>query len=315
MALNHKPGVSTKTRNLVLQEAERLGYDFSRLSMKKNHSAEIYCIFYRSNNAILNYTPIFSEITDGIHAECAANGYRLRTIQLYENSDDLTVTIENLRTSDCAGIILIGTEMTAAICREFLSLSVPVVLVDSYFSSLKCSSIVINNTQGAFLATNYLIDRTGRQPGHLCSSYNIENFAERKHGFRLAVQNHGMSVRQSPSHELAPSIEGAFSDMLEIIDSGVPLAAGYFADNDLIAIGAIKAMKLRGIRVPEDVAVIGFDNISEGRILEPSLSTIDIPRKYMGSVAARQLIYQITHPLPHTVKIEVSVNLIKRFSV
>lgn len=90
--------------------------------------------------------------------------------------------------------------------------------------------------------------------------------------------------------ELAPSIEGAFSDMLEIIDSGTPLAKCYFADNDLIAIGSIKALKLRGYRIPQDIAVIGFDNISEGRILEPSLTTIDIPRRFMGQTAVDQLI-------------------------
>lgn len=61
--------------------------------------------------------------------------------------------------------------------------------------------------------------------------------------------------------------------MLEIIDSGTPLAKCYFADNDLIAIGAIKALKLRGYKIPDDIAIIGFDNISEGRILDPSLTT------------------------------------------
>ncbi len=117
------------------------------------------------------------------------------------------------------------------------------------------------------------------------------------------------------SHELAPSIEGAFSDMLEIIDSGTPLAKCYFADNDLIAIGAIKALKLRGYKIPDDIAIIGFDNISEGRILDPSLTTIDIPRRFMGQTAVDQLIRQMEDPASHTVKLQISTSLIKRFSV
>ena len=64
MALNGKPGVSTETRAMVIREAEKAGYDFSRLSMKKNASGDIYCIICRAHNAILNYTPIFSELTD-----------------------------------------------------------------------------------------------------------------------------------------------------------------------------------------------------------------------------------------------------------
>lgn len=315
MALNHKPGVSTETRALVLAEAEREGYDFSKLSQKKNKSGDIYCIIYRAHNAILNYTPIFSELTDGIEQECRQNGYRLKTLQIYEKTDDVKRCIEELAVSGCVGMILLGTEITASVCNEFLQLCVPLLLLDSYFDSVECSSVLINNAKGAYLATGYLIDRCGRQPGHLCSSYKIENFTERKNGFHKALREHGMSVGKSIVHELSPSIEGAFSDMLEIIDRGDALSGCYFADNDLIAIGAIKALKLRGYKIPDDIAIIGFDNISEGRIIDPSLTTIDIPRKFMGQTAAHQLIQQIVNPVPHTTKIEVSTSLVKRFSV
>lgn len=315
MALNNKPGVSTKTRNLIIREAEKYGYDFSRLSLKKNKSGAIYCIVYRTHNAILNYTPIFSELADGIEQECRTGGYRMKTLQIYEKTDDVQKYIDDLKVSDCAGVILLGTEITAAVCRQFLRLSVPVVLLDSYFDAADCSSVLINNAQGAYLATNYLIDRCGKQPGHLCSSYKIENFVQRRSGFARAVREHGMSVGKSVTHELSPSIEGAFTDMLEIIDRGDDLARCYFADNDLIALGVIKALKLRGYKIPEDISVIGFDNISEGRIIEPALTTIDIPRRFMGQTAAAQLIRHIENPVPHSVKIEVSTSLVRRFSV
>ena len=70
-------------------------------------------------------------------------------------------------------------------------------------------------------------------------------------------------------HQLSPTIDGAMADMLAIIDRGDALADCYFADNDLIAIGTIKALRLRGYKVPEQVAIVGFDNISEGRIIDP----------------------------------------------
>ena len=315
MALNNKPGVSTETRALVMKEAENCGYDFTKLSQKKNKSGDIYCIIYRAHNAILNYAPIFSELTDGIEQECRRNDYHLKTLQIYEKTDNVQKYIEDLRVSGCVGIILLGTEITAAVCNQFLQLLIPLVLLDSYFDSIDCSSVLINNAQGGYLATNYLIERCGKQPGHLRSSYKIENFVERKNGFQRAIREHGMSVSKSILHELSPSIEGAFSDMLEIIDSGDTLAECYFADNDLIAIGAIKALKLRGYKVPADIAIMGFDNISEGRIVDPSLSTIDIPRKFMGQTAVAQLIRQLSNPVPHTVKIEVSTSIVKRFSV
>lgn len=315
MALNNKPGVSTTTRSMIVKEAEKAGYDFSKLSMKTNKSGDIYCVIYRTHNAILNYSPIFSELTEGIEQECRVNGYRLKTLQIFEKTDDVQKCLEDLRINGCVGIILLGTEITASICNEFLQLNLPMILLDSYFDSVNCSSVLINNAQGAYLATNYLIDRCGKQPGHLCSSYKIGNFIERKNGFQRAIREHGMSVGKSISHDLSPSIEGAFSDMLEIIDDENPLAECYFADNDLIAIGCIKAFKLRGYKIPEDIAIIGFDNISEGKILDPTLTTIDIPRSFMGRSAAKQIFNEITNPVSHNVKIEISTNIVKRFSV
>ena len=102
---------------------------------------------------------------------------------------------------------------------------------------------------------------------------------------------------------------------LQLLTEGMLWQTVIFADNDLIAIGTIKALRLRGYKVPEQVAIVGFDNISEGRIIDPSLTSISIPRHYMGQVAARELLSQINEPRQHTCKIEVSANLVKRFSV
>lgn len=102
--------------------------------------------------------------------------------------------------------------------------------------------------------------------------------------------------------------------MLEIIDRRDPLAKCYFADNDIIAIGAMKALMLRGYRIPEDISFIGFDNISEGRIIEPALTTMDVPRLYIGKTAAKLLVEQIDSKVVHTSKVEIAARLVKRFS-
>lgn len=187
--------------------------------------------------------------------------------------------------------------------------------MDAYFEGLDFTYVLPNNRQGAYLATDYLISRCLKQPGYLQSSYPLRNFSERQEGFFRAVQDNGMSRSRCIIHQLSPTIDGAMADMLAIIDRADTLADCYFADNDLIAIGTIKALKLRGFRVPEDIAVVGFDNISEGRIIDPALTTISIPRHYMGEVAARELLSQIEESKQHTCKIEVSAKLVKRLSV
>lgn len=315
MALNNKRGVSSETRKRVIQYAEACGYDFSKISHIKSKRGSIYCIIYHSHNAILNYAPVFDEIIEGMEKECYSNGFLLKTIHLYGKKDNIEHYAEDIKISDCVGILLLGTEMDLSVCNAFVRLSIPLVLVDNTYNTLKCSSISINNIQGAYTATDYLINQCGKQPGYLCSSYSITNFKERKIGFERAVKEHGMSVSKCICHSLSPSIDGAFYDMLEIIDNQNELAECYFADNDLIAIGVMKALKARGYSIPKDIAIIGIDNISESRIVEPSLSTIDIPRRFMGQTAIKQLISEISNPVPHKVKIEISTDLIKRLSI
>lgn len=314
MALNNKAGVSTETRARVIKAAEEYGYDFTKVKRDPDHTGSIYIIFYRTHNAILSYSPIFNEMYDGVKSECQKGHFTVKMMQFYEKADVLEDCFSDLRISDCKGIILVGTEIRQDVCRQFLSLGYPLILLDTYFDDLDCTSVLINNTQGAYLATSYLIANTRVQPGYLQSGYSIPNFVERQEGYFKAIKENGMSPSRSVIHKLSPSIEAAMADMLEIIDRNDTLAGCYFADNDIIAIGAMKALMLRGYKIPEDISVIGFDNITESKIIEPSLTTMDVPRLYIGKTAARLLIDKIDSKVIYTSKVEISTRLVKRFS-
>jgi len=314
MALNGKPGVSTATRRLIVQKAEEMGYDFERIRSRSVRTGDICCVICRTKNAILRYDPIFSELITGMEQECERNFFRLKTLRINGEEDDILRCIEELRVTGCDGIVLVSTELSPDIARRFLGCGIPTVLVDASYLSLNLSSVLIDNIQGSYLASSYLIEHYGTQPGHLVSTVEIPNFRERRYGYERALQEHGMSTGKSICHVLPPNIDGAFTDMLRILDDGDPLARCYVADNDLIAIGVIKALRLRGLSVPDDVAVIGFDNITEGKILDPALTTVDVPRNYMGKTACRQLLYEIRSTLPHHLRTLVNVTLVKRMS-
>jgi len=309
MALNNKTGVSTKTRRRVIKAAQEKGYDFSRIKEKQERLGSVHVVFYRTHNAIISYFPIFNELYDGIKSVCQKSHVISRVIHFYEKTDDLEEYFGDMRTSDCAGIVLVGTEIRKEICQKFLSLGLPLVLLDTFFDSIACNTVLIDNQQGAYTATDFLISRYHTQPGYLKSSYTIPNFEERKNGYFKAIKENGMSASRSIIHELAPSIEDATADMLAVIDNHDPLARCYFADNDLIAIGAIKALKARGYKIPDDVAIIGFDNIAESRIIEPALTTMDVPRFSIGETAAEVLLSQIRSADLYSRKIEISTSM------
>lgn len=102
--------------------------------------------------------------------------------------------------------------------------------------------------------------------------------------------------------------------MIEILEQGEELARCYFADNDLIAVGAMRALKTKGYHIPDDVAIVGFDNISFSNIVEPSLSTVHVPKQEMGRLAAERLVELIEKKKTTPVKIEIATHLVKRHS-
>ncbi|MBR0198576.1 MAG: LacI family DNA-binding transcriptional regulator [Oscillospiraceae bacterium] len=314
IALNHKPGVSTATKQRVLEAAEKYGYDFTRVSTKRGGNGSIFMVIYKKHGAVVGDSPFFSELIDSIQKACKEEGYPFNTRYLYEE-DDVSAQIEDLVYSACSGIILLGTEMRREDFRPFESIRIPLVLLDVYFDSVKRDCVLINNVQGAFLATDYLIRHTKKQPGYLRSYYSISNFEERADGFYNAIRQHGYSASKSVVHKLSPSIEGAYSDMLEIIDSGEALAPCYFADNDMIALGAMKALQQRGYSIPKDISIIGFDNISLCNYASPSLTTVNVPKTYMGETAVHRLVEIMKAKSFVPVKIEVMMNLVKRQSV
>ena len=120
MALNNKPGVSTKTRQLVIQAAEEAGYDFSKIKNNGDINGIIYVIFYKTHNAILSYTPIFEELYQGVKEECQKKHISTRLMQFYEKTDELESCFKELRGNDCIGIVLVGTEITKEVCEKFL---------------------------------------------------------------------------------------------------------------------------------------------------------------------------------------------------
>lgn len=314
MALNNKPGVSESTRDRVLKAAKKYGFDFSRQRLpEETKKGSIAFLMYRRHGAVVGDTLFFSSLSEGIANACRSLGYRMNMQYLRE--ENCQQELRNLLGTDTKGVILLGTEMRAEDFASFVSFPLPIVVLDTYFEGISKDCVLINNVQGGFAATNYLISKRKQQPGYLRSSYSIGNFEERADGFYKAIRYNGMSTSASVVHRLAPSVEGAYADMKALIAQGEKLASCYFADNDLIAAGAMRAFKDAGYRIPEDIGVIGFDNTAMCEILEPPLTTIHVPKQAMGQLAVERLVSIMGTKPSASVKIEITTSLVKRGSL
>ncbi len=291
-ALNGKPGVSIETRNRVKEAARQYGMNFIPLNYSAHAGRTIYLISYKKQGPrVIDNTfdnSFYSTLTDGISMASKEYGYyiHLRTVS---NHVELNEELNALGNMSSAGIILLGTEMTQEDLTPLAFSKHPVVLLDNHFRSTKVNSVTIDNIYASFEAVDHLVRKRKKQPGYLSSSVPINNFTERKIGYEMAILHNGYSLANSIVHKLGINPDDSYADMLEILKKKQRIADSYFADNDFIAFGAMKAFKEMGYRIPEDVAIIGFDDVPIARFTDPALTTMHVPIQYMGRLAVERL--------------------------
>ncbi len=316
MALNQKPGVSAKTREKVISTAKQYGYDFSKreypsLTSSASTKGALLLLVYRKSGVVVSDSPFFNEVFEGIHEKCSQLHYTLSIQYLYDREQAQAA----LRGNKADGIILLGTEMAAEDYQPFEQCPVPIVVLDTYFETVQANYVLINNTQGAYQATGFLIKRCMSQPGYLRSAYPIGNFNERANGFYQAIRDYGMSPSKSVVHLLSPAPDGAYADMCCLLEQQEELACCYFADNDAIACAAMRALQEHGYRIPEDISIIGFDDIPVCGYVVPALTTVRVSKRYLGNTAVSHLIRLMEEKTNVCCKIEISTELVVRGSV
>lgn len=312
-----KPGVGQKTRERVFSVAQALGYEYEASSTPQKTST-ILLVLYKRSGQILGETPFFEQLMKGVSDSTYQSGYHRLSISYFYAQESASEQIKSLQSVKCAGIILLATEMLSNDVSQFQRLGVPIVILDNWFPTKPLDSIVIDNTHGAWEATRYLISLGHTNIGYLHSRNEIRNFLERKSGWRTAVQgvieNEGNPERYIA--RVGSTSETAYQDMLEYLDGDPDLPSAYFADNDIIAAGCIRAMRERGIRVPEDISVMGFDDAPNLEHIDPPLTTMSVPKEAMGALAVKRLVSLIrgeTHG--EAIRIQVLPKVIERESV
>jgi len=317
LVINNKPGVGKETRQRVLQALAEMGYEptiLQKSALNNSNNKNIRFIIYKKHGLVVSDTPFFSALMEGIDQEARKNGYNLVISYMNEkeNREEILRIIEE---SPLDGIIILATEMRPEDLQEFKKLPVPIVVLDSYFKEEKVDTVIINNIQGAYEATKYLISMGHTEIGYLHSSVWINNFDEREEGFIKALNEHNIKFNKKYVFSLESTLEGSYRDMLKLLESRIELPTACFADNDIIAFGAIKALKEKGVKLAKDISIVGFDDMPFCEMTEPPLTTIRVYKQSMGRLAVKRLIEKINDRSDIVIKMEVATELVERKSV
>ena len=314
-----RPGVSDATRRRIQSALKANGYSYlpytpeqSAPTGKPDGSPQYIRLlkYYRSALLTDKNEGFVDAIIDAIDAVARTRNYTLVFSSL--SSDEFDQRLPELAADSCIGLLVIATEMECAEIEKLRILRVPIVVLDCDHPALPFSSVTMNNRDLAYAAVAQL--RTLGEVGYLCSSIRTGNFKARGNGYREALHDFGLPEREELCFSVTPGLNAACEDMNRLLDAGRKLPPALFADNDVIAIGAMCAMQAHGYQLPQDVNIIGVDNTMLSQICIPALSSIQISCAALGEQAIQLLLDQIADPSGEQLHIHIGSRFIARES-
>jgi LacI family transcriptional regulator len=294
-ALNGHHSIGKKTSQLIKDTAAEMGFRPNVLaaSLRNKKTKTVGVLISRINR------PFLSSLISGIEETLQKAGYNTIIIQSndsYKNEVNMTKVLYSNRVSGVICSLAMETRNTSHF-QQFINSNIPLVFVDRVPKEIDTCRVMIDNYSAGYMATQHLIDQGCKRIAHYAGSQYRNVYSERKRGYldalkhnKLVADNDLLVYFKILSYEEGEIVTNRLLDLKNPPD-------GIFSSNDSTAVAAIKVAKKRNIRVPDDLAIIGFNNDPISDIIEPSLSTITHPAFEMGKASAEKILSLLESPI------------------
>lgn len=308
--------VKLETRQRVLEAAARLGYMPIRRRSRRSVRAEVRgqaAILVPRRIAALPSERFYVDIARGLDQELRASGFGTVFV-VVERAQEALDRLASFHDA-VLGVVLMGTDWSPDVARVLCRAGLAVVLVDHFDPDFDC--ILPDHREGGFKAAQYLASFGYSRFAYVCESLADPSFAQRLEGFQAALEQAGVASPDMLVLEVGRQYDRIQDTVRAVLTWGkgdhlMPTAV--FAGNDTTAIAFMSAVQAAGVRVPEDVAVVGFDDDPMSSVTSPPLTTIRVARHDMGCLAAARLVDRIRHPERPPLRVFLSVSLVVRQS-
>ncbi|MVB10155.1 putative HTH-type transcriptional repressor ExuR [Caprobacter fermentans] len=319
LALNDKTGVGKETRNLIINKAEELGYFSEKTRYKKALANKNICILIKTQ--YFRNSDFYSKVLLGVEAEAKRNGYEI----LINFTDELISVPDCVKEGRACGLISIG-QISDEYLTELKKQGLPIVVVDHNSMAESIDCILSNNKLGSYRVTRLLIDSGYRKIGFFGDLNYSMSIKERFFGYQEAIHRLP-SVFGYPDvsrYVLAYSvledveqsvIEHDVGKIVSQVKSIRRLPQAFVCSNDDAAGQLILALRRLGYCIPEDIAVVGFDNTALSNAISPRLTTVNVHKEFMGQVSVQRLIWRMSHRDEPRENILLDVEIVERDSI
>lgn len=300
--------VSVKTRRKVMEVIKQVNYK-PHLVARQFRTQETKIILVVVPDIT---SAFFSKVLRGIEHVAIEHGYQVILGDTEDTVEREKEYVNLLLQKQADGMVLLTARLNKESLEE-ISKNYPIVLACEYIDGLNVPTVSIDNISSARKATEHLINLGHTKIAHITGSIHVVLSRDRLRGFQQAMISHNLEVESAYIQEGDSSFESGYQQMLKLLAIEEPPTA-VFAFNDDMAMGAMKAAKERGITVPDNLAIVGFDNIKMSSIIEPKLTTVDQPKYEIGTKAMELLIKLINGELPFKKQIVLKDKLMIRES-
>ncbi|MGQ9778510.1 MAG: LacI family DNA-binding transcriptional regulator [Bacillota bacterium] len=287
-ALNDKPDISEETKRRVLEVARRLDYRPNQLArgLRRRRTATIGVVVADLAN------PFFAEVVEGIDRVCTARGYGLVLANTEEDPARELAAVHSLVERQVDGVLLAPTQRDLASLHYLVKRGVPFSLLARFFKDFAAQAVINDDREGARLAVAHLLSRGHRRILFLNGPPYNSSALLRLEGYRLAHAEAGLPVDETLILTTNARMDGGETAVEAALRNGLEFTA-VFCFSDYVGFGAIRALRRAGLRIPADVAVMGYDDVALAELVNPPLSTVRITKTRLGATAAEILLARI----------------------
>jgi LacI family transcriptional regulator, galactose operon repressor len=286
--LNGTRHVAEPTKQRVLAAIERLNYEVNSLaqSLKSDRSQTIGLLITDISN------PFFTSLVRGVEDIANAAGYSIMLCNTDEDPEKELTYLRMLRRKRVDAILMAPTGVPQPVVDRLIGLGFPLVCFDRPPPGASCDNVLVDNVGGARQAVSHLIELGHRRVGVITGLAGVGTTDERLEGYMQAMADHGLPIDPELVRLGNSRLDGGYREMLALLDLPA-LPTAVFSTNNLMTLGVLGALQSRQVHVPDDMAVVGFDDFEWAAVLRPRLTAVAQPTYEIGETAARMLIDRI----------------------
>ncbi len=312
LVLNNKPGAGENLRERILRTAKDLGY-----AAPKGARAGSLCLLHiaRHGHTVNRDHDVFiADYIEGLSHEAKLGGYALEIVTFKPAPIAQVLDVALGMAPD--GFVVLGTELTRQDVEAFGELRKPLVFLDTYHEFLDFDFVDMNNEDSVFLILSHLHAMGHREIGFVRAAVETRNIRLREEGFYAGLGRLGLEADKSFVFSVDQTYHGACDDMKAILAGRPRLPTALVCGNDIIACGCLKACSDTGISVPDELSIVGFDNLPLAAVVDPPLTTIQVSKAQIGRMAIQLLVSRLRGDADvPSVKVLIGGKLVERRSV